>query len=163
MAVTPDVIIDTRLSVTEVLDRLRASTTAELPLVALPLGQATRPLRGSVSGAQFAVKLRTRYRNAFALVLEGTVEPTPSGARLVGTFRPHAWALLGALLWLWGVLLLGYRALRLGHPDDAVFAAAMLLGGILIIGLGFSLARSTMRPLAAELRRLVDGGSPVAV
>lgn len=131
--------IDTPLSPSTVQTRLEGATGQTVPGRASPIDSA---FRGEVSGARFQIQRRIGYRNSFLPRIRGTIEPTASGSRLVGTMRLHGFVAAFMVFWLGGVglafIAIVLPAFSGGRFDwGALTPLGMLAFGVLLVLGGF--------------------------
>lgn len=135
-----DVVLVTRLSVAGCRRRLDA-------LLAGSSAQAKRQIvlprvTGHIVGDRVRLRVRTLALSPFDRRLEGCLEPSGRGTRLVGRFRLPRVALLAATLWLAAAVVLGL-GVAVQSSSLAAQAVALLVpaAGLGSFGLGRWLSR----------------------
>jgi hypothetical protein len=120
-----------------------------------------RPLRGELSRNGFRVAAATSYRSSFSAWSEGTFTSIPGGCRLEYRTGTSAWSFLGIVFWFAMLFVIGYQRLDpqdawwqlLTRNPDAGMLGLMLLFGVLIVGIGYALARRESITIDETLRK----------
>jgi hypothetical protein len=138
--------------------------------LSIPGYAGMRPLIGRIRVRSFCVWTRRRYRNGFAPVLLGSVDPEPHGASLRARvcISPVARGLLrawyGSLAVLGMLLVFGHSAAN-SHSSQSVgweltIPLAMAVFSWMLVAFGRWLGRSEERVLWAWLRDVVTEAGP---
>ena len=148
--------IETRLAAGVVCVRLSDATEESR---AFGASTPRLPLVGTVRGSSFDVMRNVAGRNSFRPCIRGTVEATPTGARLTGTMRLH-----GLMVAFLGVYMVGAslvlvwaaaRSVTSGHLEPAVLVALGVLAFVMVLTSGAFAVE--VRRSGNELTKLLDG------
>ena len=120
-----------------------------------------RPLRGDVSSDGFRLAAATSYRSSFSAWSEGTFTSIPGGCRLQYRTGTSAWSFLGIVFWFAMLFVIGHQRLDPQHAwwqlltrsPDARNLGLMMLFGVLIVGIGYALARRESITIEETLRK----------
>jgi len=122
-------------------------------------------LLGQVDGLRFRLTTRIPLvRNSFDSILEGQIDETPSGARLLGTFRMHKFVVPFMVLWFGLAMLISIPATISvltapetwsPGPPPAFLPLIFPLLGLLVVAVGRWVATWQERRLVAQLDEII--------
>ena len=127
-----------------------------------------RPLRGEVSPDGFRLAATTSYRSSFSAWSEGTFTSIPGGCRLQYRTGTSAWSFLGIVFWFAILFVIAYQRLDppyawwqlLTRSPDARNLGLMMLFGVLIVGIGYALARRESITIEETLQKALLSDLP---
>ena len=147
--------IETALPPSEVHARLRAGVE---PIKWPRLSPSAVPFEGVVDGMRFDIRRIVRGRNSFRPRVRGTIEPTESGTRLVGTMRLHDLVATFVMMWVaitgLATIMLLFGAFQRGAFEPALLIAPGALA--FVAAMTFGAFRSESRRALDDLARLVN-------
>lgn len=120
-----------------------------------PSSPRSTPFEGVLNGERFKVQRAISYRNSFLPCVQGALQPTEGGVRLVGTMRLHAAVIAFITIWFAGIGIASASAISSimsgkGFHAEQLFPLGMLAFGIALVLGGFiPETRKALRELAS--------------